>query len=122
MKRTAFIPFRLPGMNDIIKESKRKKGNWYGYATQKRKTQKKIGLFLSGMDKVAGKVWVNFVWVEISRRRDPDNIAAAKKFIFDAMVEQGIIENDGWKNIAGWSDEFIVNKKKPGVEITIREI
>ena len=62
-----------------------------------------------------------FQWTERDRRRDPDNIAAGgRKLILDGLVKAGILENDGWKQIAGWSDYFFVGT--PGVEVFIVEV
>jgi hypothetical protein len=122
MKQTIFIPFLLPGMNEIIRESKKIKGNWSGYACQKRKIQGQICLFLNKLAKPYVRVWIDFVWIEKTRKRDPDNVAAGKKFILDALVKNGTIENDGWKYVVGWTDSFVVDKNNPGVQFTIKEV
>jgi len=49
---------------------------------------------------------VTFIWIESNKRRDPDNVAFAKKFILDAAQKAGLIENDGHKQIAGFTDRF----------------
>lgn len=51
---------------------------------------------------------LKFIWYCQDMRRNPDNIAFAKKFIIDGMVKAGFIENDGWKQIAALRDEFHV--------------
>lgn len=51
---------------------------------------------------------LSFTWYCKDMRRNPDNIAFAKKFIIDGMVAAGFIENDGWKQIAGLRDDFQV--------------
>lgn len=55
-------------------------------------------------------------------RRDPDNIAAAVKFIWDGLVEAGVIPNDGWKENGGWSNHFEVDKDNPRIEVVIKEV
>lgn len=53
-----------------------------------------------------------------SRRRDPDNFSG--KMLLDPLVREGIIVDDGFKNI----DLHLsadVDKQKPRTEITIRE-
>lgn len=60
-----------------------------------------------------------FTWYRTSKRSDPDNIIFAKKFILDAMQIVGIIENDGWKQVAGFVDRWEVDKDNPRVEIEI---
>ena len=67
----------------------------------------------------APKSIFKFTWYRKNRRTDPDNIAFAKKFLLDAMEEVGIIDNDGWKNVAGFIDDFFVDKSNPRVEIEL---
>ena len=64
-------------------------------------------------------VYLRFNWIEPNKRRDKDNIASAKKFIIDALVKSGILENDGWKNVIGFSDRFSVDKNNPRIEVEI---
>ena len=42
--------------------------------------------------------------------------------IQDALVECGVLQNDGWKNIVGFSDDFFVDPKNPRIEVDIEEI
>lgn len=62
------------------------------------------------------------LWVEPNKKRDLDNVAFAKKFIQDALVKAGIIENDTAEFIAGFSDSFAYDRKLPKVIVTIHEI
>lgn len=64
-------------------------------------------------------VRVVFRWIEKNRQRDKDNIAFAKKFILDSMQEWGIIPNDGWDQILGFTDEFYVDKRNPRIEVLL---
>jgi hypothetical protein len=69
------------------------------------------------------RVYVRWTWFEKSKRRDPDNFSSiGKKFIFDALKETGIIPNDGWTHIAGWSDRWEVNATQPGVFVELEEV
>lgn len=61
--------------------------------------------------------YVHFTWFWKDKRSDPDNIAFAKKFIFDGMMEAGALSNDNWANILGFTDDFVVDKENPRVEI-----
>ena len=76
-----------------------------------------------GMTKLAGKkidkAYIKFHWVEKKTRRDKDNIAFAKKFILDALQEMGILQNDGWSEILGFSDTFDVDKDNPRIEVSL---
>lgn len=60
-----------------------------------------------------------FRWYAPNRRKDPDNIAFARKFIMDGIVDAGILPNDTWRYVKGFQDQFYVDKEHPRVEITI---
>jgi len=61
---------------------------------------------------------LGFTWYCKDRRTDPDNIAFAKKFILDGLVESGILEDDGWKNIRRFEDHFKISKDNPRVVVS----
>lgn len=64
-------------------------------------------------------VYVYITWYMKDQRKDPDNIAFAKKFILDALVENGILVNDGQKQITGFQDLILNDKKNPRTVIQI---
>lgn len=64
-------------------------------------------------------VHVHFDWYCSNKRKDPDNISFAKKYILDGFQEAGFMENDGWKQIKGFSDAFHIDKSNPRVVVTI---
>ena len=119
-KYLLFIPGRLPGLNEIIKEAR---GNKYAAAKQKKYWTRKVAditrLSVCNI-KPMGKVWIYFTWIEKNKRRDPDNICVAKKFIMDGLVLAGLLSADGWSNIAGFTDSWEIGD--PGVWIEIREM
>ena len=116
-----FIPYRLPGLNEMIAAAKVRKGGWSKYADEKRKHTRNIGKLIPRTKKFK-KVFINFTWSEPNSRRDKDNITVARKFIFDGMVYAGIIDSDGWRQIEGWTDTFCIDKDNPGVEVTVCEV
>ena len=64
-----------------------------------------------------------YVWYEPNKRRDLDNISSfGRKVIQDALVDSGVLENDGWQNIRGFNDEFRVSKDEPRIEVHIFEV
>ena len=68
-------------------------------------------------------VKIYYTFYEKNRKRDLDNISAfAHKVIQDGLVQCGLLANDGWKNIVGYSDDFFVDKDNPRIEVTIREV
>lgn len=63
------------------------------------------------LHKPTGPVVINFEWHERTKRRDADNIASAKKFILDALVKTGVLEDDSRKYVIGFYDKIIDDKK-----------
>ena len=61
--------------------------------------------------------------VEPSRRRDKDNISSfGRKAIQDTLVQCGVLKDDGWKHVVGFSDRFEVDRENPRMEDLIKEI
>ncbi len=68
-------------------------------------------------------VFMEYTWVEKNRRRDLDNISSfGRKVIQDALVAAGVLKDDGWKYVVGFSDRFQVDKDNPRIEVKIREV
>lgn len=65
-------------------------------------------------------VKITYRWYSPDQRKDVDNVAFSKKFINDGLVAAGVLENDSRKYIAGFADEFYIDKANPRVEIEIR--
>jgi Holliday junction resolvase RusA-like endonuclease len=73
--------------------------------------------------KIEKLVHMRYQWYEPTRKRDLDNISSfGRKCIQDALVKTGILANDGWKNIKGFSDEFYIDKENPRIVVEITEI
>lgn len=68
-------------------------------------------------------VFMEYTWIEPSRRRDKDNISSfGRKVIQDALVQCGVLQDDGWKYVVGFSDRFEVDRENPRIEVLIKEI
>ena len=122
MRYTLTIPGTLPGLNDYTKSNRTNK---YAAAQMKKATQNLIGYCILQQLKhvhITQPVKIAFTWYEPNKKRDKDNVAFAKKFIFDALVESHVIPNDGWKNIDSFSDSFKVDAQSPRVEVEIMEV
>lgn len=115
------IPGRLDGMNTLIAANRK---NPYIGAKEKRK-QQDIVIKAIRFHRLKGvrnyPVTIKIDWYEKNNRRDPDNISAAKKFIFDALQETDVLKNDGFKEIEALRDNFHIDKLKPRIEVTIVE-
>jgi len=112
------IPGRLPGLNEITNANR---ANMYQGAHMKKSTEKMItaALMYQKVTPIHEPVYLRFNWVEPNKKRDKDNIASGRKFILDALVKSGILENDGWKHIIGFSDRFNVDKNNPHIEVEL---
>lgn len=106
MSQSVFIKGRFPGLNEIIKSAR---GNKFASASQKKVHTDRVTCTVAHLFPVKSADFV-FTWYERDKRRNPDNIASAKKFCFDGLQKAGIIKNDGWKEIKSFKDQFVVSK------------
>ena len=106
----------LPARNE---QEAAARGNRFAAATMKKRWTRYIALNFAHAPRVNVPVRMVCNWFCPNKRRDPDNIAAAKKFILDGLQVAGVLKNDGWGQIVGFSDNFFVDKKDPGVEIVL---
>jgi len=109
------IPEGLPGQNEQLKASSiiySKRGSKLrtAYTETKEKYTKMVANELQAQgcipDKPYDRIKIAFEWFEPNKRRDPDNIRAAAKFIIDGMVWAGMIVNDNLTHVVGLSDEY----------------
>lgn len=96
------IPFKLPSLNEYIRVCRT---NPYMAAKFKRDIEERLEPFIM-MLPVFNRVRIHFHWVEDNKRRDLDNICAAKKFILDAMVKYDRLSDDNRKCVISFSDTF----------------
>ena len=101
------IGAKLPSLNEYIDICRK---NPYGAADFKRQIEDRIALYLIPLPPIQKPVRIHFHWVEENKRRDLDNVAAAKKFILDAMVKKGKLKNDSHEFVVGFSDTFEYGK------------
>ena len=116
---------RLPNLNELINakaEIFHAGKRFSRYSQIKKKWMATIGWHIRQQKlKPVSRVFLKFTWHEQNKKRDPDNIAAGgKKLILDALVEMGILANDGWQQVAGWTDAFDV-REQPGVTVEMME-
>lgn len=124
MKFSFFIPGTLPGLNEIINSAK--SGRGAGNRYRKLKADAEMVIFItvrnSKVPPFTGPVYIHYEWIEPNRKRDLDNISAAKKFINDLLQKTGTLQGDGWKHIISFSESFRVDKINPGVVVTIKSV
>jgi len=104
---TVTIQLKLPSLNEYIAVCR---SNAYQASTYKKKIENEIGYYLLQMPKFEKPVKIHFHWVEGNKKRDLDNIAFAKKFILDAMVKAGKLQDDNRKCVTAFTDTFSYEK------------
>jgi Holliday junction resolvase RusA-like endonuclease len=116
---TLTIEGRLPGLNEYTLACRR---NRYAGSKMKKDAENKISAsIIKQLEGVQfdGPVELAFRWYEQNKRRDLDNICFAKKFILDALVSNEILKTDNWQGVAGFTDEFFIDKENPRIEVDI---
>ena len=96
------IPFKLPSLNEYIRACRT---NPFMAAKFKRDVEESLEPYIRLLP-VFNKVNIHFHWVENNKRRDLDNICAAKKFILDAMVKFDRLSDDNRKCVVSFTDTF----------------
>lgn len=105
------IPFKLPGANEYITANR---SNRYGASSMKKAVQNDIVRRIKGAKpkRVKRPSFFRFIWYEATRRRDKDNVAFAKKFIFDRLQSSGVLPNDNNDYVTGFADYFVYGKEQ----------
>lgn len=112
------VPGELPTLNEIIEAAK---NHWGTYKRMKKVQTYNVGWRAKKLPRFS-RVYLKITYYRKNRKHDPDNIAAGKKFILDGLVEAGVLENDGWKQISGWEERWEIDKANPRVEIIIEGV
>jgi len=123
MEYFLIIPGVLPNLNDYIaaERTNRHKGAKMK-ADSGNIVSVSIRRCLMGV-RIEAPVFMEYTWIEPSMRRDKDNISSfGRKVIQDALVQCGVLKDDGWKHVVGFSDRFEVDKENPRIEILIKEV
>lgn len=123
MEYLLVIPGRLDNLNDFIRADKVSR---YKGGEMKANNENIVSAYilrcLRGV-KIEKPVYMEYTWFEKNKRRDLDNISSfGRKVIQDALVNHGVLKNDGWKEIKGFSDKFFVDADNPRIEVLIREV
>ena len=116
------IEGRLPSLNEYIKACRTAPviGN-----RMKHKDEELITLYIrkAKLKPIYKRVRISYTFYEPNNRRDLDNVSGyAHKVIQDALVKAGILSDDSWGYIAGYRDEFELDKKNPRIEVELEEV
>lgn len=122
MTQRFVITGRLPSLNDYVNAER---GNRYAGAAMKRDAQTVVlwAIRAAGIKPIERlPVIIKYTYYEKDERRDAGNIHAfADKVIEDALVEAGVLPDDGRKCVRGFDATFAVDRARPRIEVTIEE-
>lgn len=66
---------------------------------------------------------ITFNWYCKDRKKDKDNISSmGRKCILDGLQKSGVIPQDSWNVVDGFSDFFFLDKENPRIEVIIKTI
>lgn len=107
---------KMPSLNEYIEACRR---NAHCGARLKSNVEAGIIPQLAKLKKIEKPVHIIFIWHEVNKRRDKDNVAAAKKFILDALQKSGKLINDNNNYIIGFTDKFDYTATENAVTLII---
>lgn len=121
MKAPDFVVIKgkLPSLNEYIEAERT---NRYKAAKMKKEAEELIIWQIKQMKPIKSKIRIKFTWHEEKKRRDPDNVRFAAKFVLDAMQKCGKLPNDNASWIDGFDGDDYVYGKGQGVEIRIEVV
>jgi Holliday junction resolvase RusA-like endonuclease len=125
LKQKFVIEGRLASLNDYVLACRTSpwKGNKFKHEQQEKVNNAIKESCLYRVDANALPIKATFVFYEQNQKRDLDNISGwAHKAVMDALVTSGILENDGWKQIVGYTDYFYIDKENPRIEIYLESV
>lgn len=114
------IKTKLPTLNEYINIER---ANKFGAFSIKRKYTDICGVYALSIKKKINPIKrYNLIlnWQVENNKSDPDNIYFGVKFVLDGMVQQGILKNDGRKNISSIHNN-ISTSKKYNLEVILME-
>jgi Holliday junction resolvase RusA-like endonuclease len=90
---TFFLDFPLPTLNEMIRTAR---GNKFASAAQKKKYTELVAteIMVQTERPHFNAISLDITWIETKKKRDPDNVFTAVKFILDGMVAADIIRDD----------------------------
>lgn len=119
MMQEIFIPGELPDLNKTIKLTKK---HWTAYSREKKEWTESIAWQVKKLRPIKGRAMFEFFWFCRDKRKDPDNIAFAKKHILDGLVVAEVLPDDNWKYVCTFIDHFEVKPNNVGVWLIIRSV
>lgn len=107
-----------PTLNEQIRQAR---SHWSNSAKDKKCWTEFVALEAYGSPSFPGKVWIDFVWGLPKFDRDPDNVAAAAKYILDGLKVAKVIKNDNLAVIQSPVMHWYERDKNASVMVTIAD-
>jgi len=107
-----------PTLNEQIREAR---SHWSISAKTKTEWTGIIATEAYGSPTFPSKVWIDFVWGLPRFSRDPDNVSAAAKYIFDGLAKAKVIKNDNLTVVQSPVIHWYEKDKVPSVMVTIAD-
>ena len=110
------LDFKLPSLNDYVEACRT---HWSKGASFKKKIERDI-IFeakASKIQRITGPCVVYIDYQEKNKMRDVDNVYSANKYVLDALVTAGVLENDNpkcvrdVKNSIGYGSDYKITIK-----------
>ena len=118
MTQTFVVDGELIDLNAYINAER---GNRYQAANIKKCETLRCSIASRELAPITEPVYIMFDWHTKNLRKDPDNVAFAKKVILDGLVEAGILQGDGRRYVLGFADSFYVDAERPRVQVDLIE-
>jgi hypothetical protein len=104
----------LPSLNEYIAANNR---NRFIANKMKRDATELVVWQVKNIEKITTPANYYFHWVVKNKKKDPDNVAYACKFVFDGLQEAGKLENDSMAWVKSIHHTYSIGE--PSVEITV---
>jgi Holliday junction resolvase RusA-like endonuclease len=117
MKHVFHFPLP-PTLNEQIREAR---SHWSISAKTKTEWTGIIAMEAHGSPTFPNKVWIDFVWGLPKFSRDPDNVSAAAKYIFDGLAKAKVIKNDNLTVVQSPVIHWYERDHVPSVMVTIAD-
>jgi Holliday junction resolvase RusA-like endonuclease len=91
-------------------------------AKLKKEATELVAWQVKGRKKVEGAYTLSLHWTFPNKKKDPDNIIFAKKFILDGLQTAGIVKNDSCRYFKGIDYETWEFGDEAQVEVIIADI
>lgn len=119
MRAEIIIPGELPALNEIIEAAKT---HWGGYRAMKEAYTELVRMYCLKCPRFKKPVTVTITWITKDAKKDPDNVTAGQKFVFDGLTAAKVIQNDTRQFIRQINHNFGIDRKNPRVEVIIEEV